>query len=80
MVQVIVSKEQLEEILGLGEPFDLCDETGRRRARVSVIPSEVSYADIVVPYSREELEAARLEPTVSTEHVRQRLRSLEARP
>ena len=73
MVQVIVSKEKLDELMGLNEPFDLCDEFGRVVGRARVLIDE----DREIPFTHDEIENARRSPRRTTEQVRQRLKSLE---
>lgn len=69
MVQLVVSKEKLDEIMGLAEPFDLCDESGRVMAQATVtrLPKsteQTKESDLrrLVPFSDDELERRRNEP------------------
>lgn len=78
MVQVIVSKEKLDEIMGLTEPFDLCDEFGRVVVRATVVKDEQRMVARDIPFTLEEIDQARRSPRRTTEQVRQRLKSLES--
>ena len=82
-VQVVIDRATQEQILGLNQPFDLCDEAGRVFARATPMglraDEDVEYPNVVVPFTNEEIEAARKEPGFSTDHLRQRLRASDAR-
>ncbi len=79
MVQVIISKEAADQIMGLSESCDVCDETGRFVGRVT--PSSVlkeCRSETEIPFTKDEIEAAFKEPTIPFERIRNRIRQLEA--
>lgn len=61
-MQIIVDTQMSTRLTGLTEPVPIYDSVGNMLGIFSPVSPEIDYSKIVIPYTEEELEAARNEP------------------